>query len=179
MSNKAWERAEQVMEEELGCSMREARETYDLISSYGQKFLTEDVTKEEQIERITGEMTDTRVSKIYKAEMIIQLNHLIENINVANATRSQGMNIRERVKFSQEIANAKSLWSLIINSVMPIEIFWAMEQSVENCEYLTEDEERLYEYMVNVADKYLLETNYISEYINYAEISKKGTTATI
>ena len=175
MSNKAWERAEQVMEEELGCSMREARETYDLISSYGQKFLTEDITKEELVDRVTSEMEDVRLSKNYKSEMIIQLNYLIENINVNKCVK----NADRRNIIKQDIADARALWSLITNSIMPIEIFWAMEQSVENGEYLTEDEERLYSYMMNIADKYLFETDNVSKYIAYAEISKKGTTATI
>ncbi len=173
MYNEAWDKAENFMEKELGYSMREAREVRDLIVDYSKKFEAEEFFNSDGFSRIIKESKTTKLSKIYLAEMCVQLDYLIDNIDIDQVIKTHFMNNRKVNNLKKEIEYAKALWNLIKYSILPLEVFWAMEQEVENGMILTEKEEELYYYMVKVAQAYLRETSNLTEYISYSKIKEQ------
>lgn len=174
MYNESWDKAENLMEENLGYSMREMRGNRELILSYQEKFSTKEILGRDCFSEIVEEMKDPKLSKIYLAEMCIQLDYLIKNIDVKKVAKAYFMNSKAINNLRKAIEDAKALWNLIKYNILPLEVFWSMEQSVEEGVVLTEQEEELYSYMIKVAHFYLGATEKLTDYIAYSKLEENA-----
>ena len=164
MYNEAWDKAEKLMEERLGCSMREAREVRDALLAYETKFSTKAIYGEDEFPQIIERIKESNLSKMFIVEECIKVDDLIKNIDAEEVTKVYRMSKKEKTKLIKDIEYAKALWNLIKYSAIPLEAFWAMEQEVEDGEILTDEEQEAYDYMRNIAYVYLEETDEIKKY---------------
>ena len=173
MYNEAWDKAEKLMEERLGCSMREAREVRDALLAYETKFSAKAIYGEDCFPEIVEKIKESPMSKIYLSEECIKTNDLIKNIDTDEVVRVYRMGRKQDLQLRKEIEYAKAMWNLVKYSMVPVEVFWAMEQTLENGELLTEEEQEAYAYMRNVLYIYLEQTEEAKKHSSFKKSAEQ------
>lgn len=102
---------------------------------------------------------------VYVTEKIISRSQTISDLG-------NKLDLPDNLKI--EVEEIKLLWNIVQYDLIPLEQFWCLEEEKEDDRIFTNDEKILYDYLMNIANYYLKETE---KYYNLAkkENSSKNT----
>ena len=148
--DEEWELAKKLLETKCNCTFEDLVGARRFCDSFKGKYSTYNIFKRNCFSEIFNKARSDQYCEESLIESCIRRSAIISKLEYEEGINNQLL---------EEISQCERLWNVIEYTIIPLEVFWAMEYEYDDGCIFSKEEKIAFEHMKCIADIYLKESN--------------------